>query len=128
MRISIDPEASVYAQQSIAAADIDPSNSEKDLDEVLQVSRVFINVSKGVVAKKGDLLAAFGNDDEKEAIKLVRSTDDHSLALYREAHAVRLMPCTRYSRRARSRSRARSDSRRPTRSTATLPPSSPRSA
>jgi hypothetical protein len=46
-------------------------DSEKDLDEVLQISRVFTNVSKGVVAKKGDLIQAFGSENEKDAIKLV---------------------------------------------------------
>eukprot|EP00898_Chlorokybus_atmophyticus_P003340 jgi/Chlat1/4006/Chrsp26S04072 len=36
---------------------------EKDIDEVLQVHSVFSNVSKGVLAKKEDLIAAFGTDD-----------------------------------------------------------------
>ncbi|CAL8121504.1 unnamed protein product [Orchesella dallaii] len=39
------------------------SRVEKDVDEVLQTHTVFINVSKGQVAKKEDLLAAFGKDD-----------------------------------------------------------------
>jgi len=39
---------------------------EKDLDEVLQVARVFINVSKGVMAKKEDLIKSFNTDDEKQ--------------------------------------------------------------
>jgi len=37
--------------------------SEKDLDEVLQSTSVFHNVSKGVAAKDKDLLAAFGTTD-----------------------------------------------------------------
>lgn len=37
---------------------------EKDIDEVLQTHTVFINVSKGQVAKKEDLVAAFGKDDQ----------------------------------------------------------------
>lgn len=41
---------------------------EKDLDEVLQIDRVFMNVSKGVVAKKEDLIKAFNTDDEKQII------------------------------------------------------------
>uniref|UniRef100_U5EWR6 Ribosome maturation protein SBDS n=1 Tax=Corethrella appendiculata TaxID=1370023 RepID=U5EWR6_9DIPT len=36
-------------------------NVEKDLDEVLQTTEVFTNVSKGEVAKKEDLTKAFGN-------------------------------------------------------------------
>ena len=39
--------------------------SEKDLDEVLQTMAVFSNVSKGILAKREDLLLAFGTDDEK---------------------------------------------------------------
>ncbi|CAL8129774.1 unnamed protein product [Orchesella dallaii] len=39
------------------------SKVEKDVDEVLQTHTVFINVSKGQVAKKEDLMAAFGKDD-----------------------------------------------------------------
>src|SRR5712671_2004510 len=37
--------------------------SEKDLDEVLQISNVFTNVSKGEVAKSNDLKKSFGTDD-----------------------------------------------------------------
>jgi len=39
---------------------------EKDLDEVLQIARVFMNVSKGVMAKKEDLIKSFNTDDEKQ--------------------------------------------------------------
>lgn len=41
-------------------------SSEKDIDEVLQTHTVFTNVSKGQVAKKEDLLKAFGKDDPTE--------------------------------------------------------------
>ena len=37
--------------------------SEKDIDEVLQSHTVFLNVSKGQVAKKEELQKAFGTDD-----------------------------------------------------------------
>lgn len=40
---------------------------EKDLDEVLQISNVFMNVSKGEVAKSNDLKKSFGTD-ERNAI------------------------------------------------------------
>ncbi|KAI0005413.1 Shwachman-Bodian-diamond syndrome protein [Russula compacta] len=36
---------------------------ENDLDEVLQISNVFTNVSKGEVAKSNDLKKSFGTDD-----------------------------------------------------------------
>ncbi|KAE8683437.1 Ribosome maturation protein SBDS [Hibiscus syriacus] len=40
------------------------SRVEKDLDEVLQSHTVYTNVSKGVLAKTKDLVAAFGTDDQ----------------------------------------------------------------
>lgn len=39
---------------------------EKDLDEVLQSQTVYSNVSKGVLAKSKDLIAAFGHDDQSK--------------------------------------------------------------
>ncbi|XP_065075771.1 ribosome maturation protein SBDS [Ochlerotatus camptorhynchus] len=45
------------------------NGAEKDLDEVLQSGSVFTNVSKGEVAKKEDLLKAFGKDDIAEICK-----------------------------------------------------------
>ncbi|XP_076165725.1 SBDS ribosome maturation factor [Ptiloglossa arizonensis] len=42
---------------------------EKDIDEVLQTHTVFINVSKGQVAKKEDLIKAFGMDNQTEICK-----------------------------------------------------------
>lgn len=42
---------------------------EKDIDEVLQSHTVFSNVSKGQVAKKEDLIKAFGKDDQTEICK-----------------------------------------------------------
>jgi len=44
---------------------------EKDLDEVLQTDTVFTNVSKGQVAKKEELDAAFGMTDQMEICKLI---------------------------------------------------------
>ena len=40
---------------------------EKDIDEVLQTDTVFLNVSKGVVAKKEELVSCFGHDDTAKA-------------------------------------------------------------
>jgi len=44
-------------------------HSEKDLDEVLQISNVFTNVSKGEVAKSNDLKKSFGTDDRNTIAK-----------------------------------------------------------
>ncbi|XP_041977079.1 ribosome maturation protein SBDS [Aricia agestis] len=44
---------------------------EKDIDEVLQTHTVFVNVSKGQVAKKEDLIKVFGKDDQTEICKLI---------------------------------------------------------
>lgn len=41
------------------------------MDEVLQTTSVFVNVSKGQVAKKDDLTKAFGTDDLTEICKQV---------------------------------------------------------
>lgn len=42
---------------------------EKDIDEVLQTHTVFTNVSKGQVAKKEDLVKAFGTDNQTDICK-----------------------------------------------------------
>lgn len=44
----------------------------RDLDEVLQIRAVFVNVSKGQLAKKEDLVSAFGTDKEEDIIIQVR--------------------------------------------------------
>ncbi|KAM6402830.1 ribosome maturation protein SBDS-like [Rhynochetos jubatus] len=49
------------------------SGAEKDLDEVLQTHTVFVNVCKGQVAKKEDLVEAFGTDDQTEICKMILS-------------------------------------------------------
>ena len=45
---------------------------EKDLDEVLQSKTVYSNVSKGVLAKSKELVAAFGSDDQEKICLEVR--------------------------------------------------------
>jgi len=42
---------------------------ETNLDDVMQISNVFMNVSKGEVAKSGDLQKAFGKTDVAEIVK-----------------------------------------------------------
>ena len=46
---------------------------ETDIDEVLQSQAVFANVSKGQVAKKEDLVACFGTDDQAAICKEILS-------------------------------------------------------
>lgn len=45
--------------------------SETNLDDVLQISNVFVNVSKGEVAKSNDLQKAFGTAEVAEIVKEV---------------------------------------------------------
>ena len=45
---------------------------ETNLDDVLQTEAVFVNVSKGELAKAGDLKKAFGNLSQENIIKEVR--------------------------------------------------------
>ena len=45
---------------------------EKNLDDVLQISAVFVNVSKGEQAKAADLKKAFGKMSEDKIIEEVR--------------------------------------------------------
>ncbi|XP_064425078.1 ribosome maturation protein SBDS [Latimeria chalumnae] len=47
------------------------SGAEKDLDEVLQTHTIFINVSKGQVAKKEDLVKIFETEDQTEICKQI---------------------------------------------------------
>jgi len=42
---------------------------ETNLDDVLQINNVFVNVSKGEVAKSGDLQKSFGKTDVSEVVK-----------------------------------------------------------
>lgn len=44
---------------------------ETNLDDVLQISNVFVNVSKGEVAKVGDLEKAFGTTEVADVVKEV---------------------------------------------------------
>lgn len=50
--------------------------TEKDLDEVLQSHTVFLNVSKGQVAKKEDLTKAFGSATETDICKEILAKGD----------------------------------------------------
>ena len=45
---------------------------ETDIDDVLQIANVFVNVSKGEVAKSQDLQKAFNSTDRDTIVKEVR--------------------------------------------------------
>lgn len=59
---------------------------EKDLGEVLQTETVFMNVSKGQVAKKEDLIKAFGKDDHVEICKEILAKGELQVS-EKERHA-----------------------------------------
>ncbi|KAI0638807.1 Shwachman-Bodian-diamond syndrome protein [Trametes polyzona] len=48
------------------------SGVETDIDDVLQIANVFVNVSKGELAKSQDLQKAFGTTDTNTIVKEVR--------------------------------------------------------
>ncbi|KHN86849.1 Ribosome maturation protein SBDS [Toxocara canis] len=52
------------------------NRTEKDIDEVLQTTTVFTNVSKGLIAKREELNAAFGTEDQLEICKLILDKGD----------------------------------------------------
>ncbi len=54
---------------------------ERDIDEVLQTHTVFTNVSKGQVAKKEDVVRAFGTDNDTDVCVQV-PTSNNILLLY----------------------------------------------
>ncbi|GBG28010.1 Ribosome maturation protein SBDS [Hondaea fermentalgiana] len=49
------------------------SGLETDIDEVLQIDRVFENVSKGIMAKTKDLEKAFGTSDTEAVCRIILS-------------------------------------------------------
>ncbi|MCO5583804.1 hypothetical protein L7F22_037718 [Adiantum nelumboides] len=63
------------------------SRVEKDTDEVLQSHTVYTNVSKGVLAKSKDLIAAFGTDDhDKICIEILEKGELQVSGRERDVH------------------------------------------
>lgn len=54
---------------------------EKDINEVVQTTTVFANVSKGVLAKREDLQAAFGTADDEAVCRIILADGDLQVAL-----------------------------------------------
>lgn len=51
---------------------LNPASRESNIDDVLQISNIFVNVSKGEVAKANDLEKAFGMSNTNDIVKEVR--------------------------------------------------------
>jgi ribosome maturation protein SDO1 len=49
---------------------------EKDLNEVVQTTTIFANVSKGVLAKHEDMSAVFGSTDEDAICRRILQDGD----------------------------------------------------
>ena len=60
-----------------------PACREKDLDEVLQTTTVFTNVSKAAVAKHEDLVDVFGTDDEEKVCLRILAEGDLQVCPHR---------------------------------------------
>lgn len=68
--------------------------SETNLDDVLQISNVFVNVSKGEVAKSGELQKAFKTTEVPDVVKEV--CDLVSLCVSSHSLLSCNSPCVRY--------------------------------
>jgi len=79
--VASSPAVKVYHDAKIEAVrpispDIVDICREKDLDEVLQTTTVFTNVSKAAVAKHEDLMDVFGIDDEEKVCLRILAEGD----------------------------------------------------
>jgi len=61
---------------------------ETDLDDVLQISNVFMNVSKGQVANSTDLQKSFGKTDQNEIIKEILTKGELQVGDKERTHAL----------------------------------------
>ena len=68
---------------------------EKELDDVLQTTSVFANVSKGVLAKHEDLIDVFGTEDEEKICIIILNEGDYQVFCYPFDHHCQATPCTR---------------------------------
>ncbi|THU65199.1 hypothetical protein C4D60_Mb05t01150 [Musa balbisiana] len=76
------------------------SRVEKDLDELLQSHTVYSNVSKGILAKKKDLVADFGTNDQSkiclEACEMESGLSHDCDAVVRNLHGrLKVLGCFR---------------------------------
>jgi len=61
---------------------------ETDLDDVLQISNVFMNVSKGEVAKANDLQKAFGTSEVNDVVKEILKKGEVQVGEKERAHEL----------------------------------------
>lgn len=74
---------------------------EKDLNEVVQTTTVFANVSKGVLAKHEDIQAVFGTTDEERVCRRILQDGDLQVRLSLHLRAgMELLSLSRYSQQA----------------------------
>lgn len=59
-----------------------PATRESNIDDVLQISNIFVNVSKGEVAKANDLEKAFRTSNINEIVKEVGRFTDNIVLLW----------------------------------------------
>lgn len=52
------------------------NKTEKNIDEVLQTQNIFVNVAKGQLAKRDDLIETFGTEDNLEICKMILEKGD----------------------------------------------------
>ncbi|OZJ05274.1 Ribosome maturation protein SBDS [Bifiguratus adelaidae] len=61
---------------------------ETDLDEVLQIHSIFLNVSKGQVASKDDLIKCFKTDDEEKIIQEILKKGELQVSEKERSHQL----------------------------------------
>lgn len=72
-------EGSVSIHQSPAVPVFpDDDYREKNMDDVLQSENIFVNVSKGELAKAGDLKSAFKNLNHRQIAEDVSTADSRT--------------------------------------------------
>lgn len=75
-KIPIAPLYFLRHRPRFAPLHLSPLCSEKDLDEVLQTTTVYSNVSKAVLASREDLKLVFGTDDEDAVCRFILAHGD----------------------------------------------------
>lgn len=65
-----------FMQKQHAGEPLSAPCREKDLNEVVQTTTIFANVSKGVLAKHEDMQAVFGTTDEDAICRRILADGD----------------------------------------------------
>ncbi len=75
-------QQSTFRQQQARPDRLLCKRREKDLDEVLQTTSVFTNVSKALLAKHEDLQDVFGTQDEEAVCRIILAEGDIQVCLH----------------------------------------------